>query len=72
MSFLLDKFCSFLPPNIDTTSKLQQKLLNYFGNTINEQVFTELFHDENELHFKAMTMTFALYFHKLIDWLIDW
>jgi hypothetical protein len=34
MSFLLDKFCSFLPPNIDTTSKLQQKLLNYFGNTI--------------------------------------
>ena len=37
MSFLLDKFCSFLPPNIAskyTTSKLQQKLLNYFGNAI--------------------------------------
>ena len=37
MSFLLDKFCSFLPTNIAnkyTTSKLQQKLLNYFGNTI--------------------------------------
>jgi hypothetical protein len=37
MSFLLDKFCFFLPPNIAskyTTSKLQQKLLNYFGNAI--------------------------------------
>jgi hypothetical protein len=37
MSFLLDKLCSFLPPNIAskyTTSKLQQKLLNYFGNAI--------------------------------------
>ena len=37
MSILLDKFCSFLPPNIAskyTTSKLQQKLLNYFGNAI--------------------------------------
>ena len=37
MSFLLDKFCSFLPPNIAskyTTSKLQQKLPNYFGNAI--------------------------------------
>ena len=37
MSFLLDKFCFFLPPNITskyTTSKLQQKLLNYFGNAI--------------------------------------
>ena len=37
MSFLLDKFCSFLPPNIAskyTTSKLQQKLLNYIGNAI--------------------------------------
>jgi hypothetical protein len=37
MSFLLDKFCSFLPPNIAskyTTSKLQQKLLNYFGSAI--------------------------------------
>jgi hypothetical protein len=37
MSFLLEKFCSFLPPNIAskyTTSKLQQKLLNYFGNAI--------------------------------------
>jgi hypothetical protein len=37
MSFLLDKFCSFLPSNIAskyTTSKLQQKLLNYFGNAI--------------------------------------
>jgi hypothetical protein len=38
MSFLLDKFCSFLPPpNIAskyTTSKLQQRLLNYFGNAI--------------------------------------
>jgi hypothetical protein len=39
MSFLLDKFCSFLPPNIAskymyTTSQLQQKLLNYLGNAI--------------------------------------
>ena len=37
MSFLLDKFCSFLPPNIAskyTTSELQQKLPNYFGNAI--------------------------------------
>ena len=37
MSILLDKFCSFLPPNIAskyTTSKLQQKLLNDFGNAI--------------------------------------
>jgi hypothetical protein len=37
MSFLLDKFCFFLPPNIASkyaTSKLQQKLLNYFGNAI--------------------------------------
>jgi hypothetical protein len=37
MSFLLDKLCSFLPPNIAskyTTSKLQQKLLSYFGNAI--------------------------------------
>jgi hypothetical protein len=37
MSFLLDKFCSFLPPNIASkyiTSKLQQKFLNYFGNAI--------------------------------------
>jgi hypothetical protein len=37
MSFLLDKFCFFLPPNIaskNITSKLQQKLLNYFGNAI--------------------------------------
>ena len=37
MSFLLDKVCSFLPPNIASkyaTSKLQQRLLNYFGNTI--------------------------------------
>jgi fructose-specific phosphotransferase system component IIB len=37
MSFLLDKFCSFLPPNIASkyiTSNLQQKLLNYFGNAI--------------------------------------
>ena len=37
MSFLLDKFCSFPPQNIArkyTTSKLQQKLLNYYGNTI--------------------------------------
>ena len=37
MSCLLDKFCSFHPPNIAskyTTSKLQQKLLNHFGNAI--------------------------------------
>ena len=37
MSFLLDKLCSCLPPNIAskyTTSKLQQKLPNYFGNAI--------------------------------------
>jgi hypothetical protein len=37
MSILLDKLCSFLQPNIAskyTTSKLQQKLLNYFGNAI--------------------------------------
>jgi fructose-specific phosphotransferase system component IIB len=37
MSFLLDKFCSFLPPNIAskyTASKLQQKLPNYFGSAI--------------------------------------
>jgi hypothetical protein len=37
MSCLLDKFCSFLPPNIAskyTTSKLQQMLLNHFGNAI--------------------------------------
>jgi GTPase SAR1 family protein len=37
MSFLPEKFCSFLLPNIAskyTTSKLQQKLLNYFGNAI--------------------------------------
>ena len=35
MSFLLDEFCSFLPPNNArkyATSKLQQKLPNYFGN----------------------------------------
>ena len=34
MSFLLDKLCSFLPPNITSkyiTSKLQLRLLNYFG-----------------------------------------
>ena len=37
MSFLLDEFCSFRPPNIAskyTTSKLQQKVLNYFGNAV--------------------------------------
>ena len=37
MSSLLDKFCSFLPPNIAskyTTSKLQQKVLNHFGNAV--------------------------------------
>ena len=37
MSFLLDKFCAFFPSSIAskyTTSKLQQKLPNYFGKAI--------------------------------------
>jgi hypothetical protein len=56
MSFLLDKFCSFLPPpNIAskyTTSKMQQRLLNYF-------VETTIINQPNDNIKQAMWNTFT-------------
>jgi hypothetical protein len=78
MSFLLDKFCSFLPPNIAskyTTSKLQQKLLNYFGNAIivekqrgqdkSNTVFTN--HIEIALVIRSMEYVFDSIFRRALN-----
>jgi hypothetical protein len=59
MSFLLDKFCSFLPPpNIAskyTTSKLQQRLLNYFGNAIIVEKQRGEGKSNTEIHFRKIS-----------------
>jgi hypothetical protein len=75
MQCLLEKFCSFLSPNIAskyTTSKLQQKLLNYFGNAI---IVDRLFFDWYSVWFHVEKVVryawrvIQCIFHEIVNWL---